>query len=348
MVCLAGATLFTALSTTQSYASRLIENLSASWVRMLPIQAIDWYSWGILAPFVIATAASLPWRVGERSRLALIWIGAAIGFCIVHNLSEVIIARATGVVSASMPFGRMLSARFTATMAPNLIVFGGLVLAYYAAAHYRELQQREQRARRLEVQLAEAQLEVLRRQLQPHFLFNALHTVSALISEDTGAARRVLSRLGELLRLSLDHAESHEVTLRAELNFLDNYLDIQRMRFRDRLTVEIDVASDAESARVPTLLLQPLVENAIRYAIEPRAAAGRIEISAWRDGDTLKIAIRDDGPGIVECSTPAHGIGLANTRRRLEQLYGERQSLTLSNDDRGGLSVEVALPFCAI
>jgi two-component system LytT family sensor kinase len=341
---LLGGAIVTALSTAQSYASRVVEGLPARWAQIFPIQGIDWFAWGLLAPLVIATAAALPWGETRRTRVASIWVALAFVFAVAHSVLEVTSGRAFGLVSRDMPLRTMLPARAAATLAINLIVCSMLVLSYYAAAHYRQSREREQRASVLEARLAEAQLESLRRQLQPHFLFNALHTVSALISDDVSAARHVLTRLGDLLRLSLAHSEKQEVPLARELGFLDAYLDIQRARFPERLTVRVDVPAALESAIVPSLILQPLVENSIRHAIEPLRRPGSIEVRAVREGDRLHLSVRDDGPGLHHAGG-ADGVGLANTRARLEHLYGPAQSLRLSNAERGGARVDVTLPL---
>ncbi len=214
-----------------------------------------------------------------------------------------------------------------------------LVLAYNLASRERE---------RLEVRLTRAQLERLKHQLQPHFLFNALNAITALIPTDARAAQRTVHGLGQLLRLSLDSAEEHEVPLSRELELLGHYLDIQHIRFQDRIAVRVDAPPELAQAIVPNLLLQPLVENAIRHGIGPRAAGGRIEVVISRDGPWLRLRVADDGVGAAidaDGTLAREGVGLGNTRARLRHLYGDRQRLIVSTTPGTGFTVDIALPF---
>jgi LytS/YehU family sensor histidine kinase len=214
--------------------------------------------------------------------------------------------------------------------------------------HYaREFRDRDLSASRLKEQLAQAQLQVLRMQLHPHFLFNTLNTISALIHKDVAAADRMLALLGDLLRDSFEKIGAHEVSLKQEIDFLDRYLEIERTRFQDRLIIEKSIDPGSLDARVPNLILQPLVENAIRHGISRRAGIGHVELSAQRDNGMLAISIRDNGPGLPqeEQISGRGGIGLANSQARLEQLYGRDHRFELRNRPGGGLEVVLAFPF---
>lgn len=213
--------------------------------------------------------------------------------------------------------------------------------------YYRRYRERELRASQLESRLAHAQLDALRMQLHPHFLFNTLNSISILMSDDVIAARRMLTRLSDLLRASLDKAATDEVSLREELEFLNNYLQIEQTRFQDRLTVRMNIDPTVFLARVPNLILQPLVENAIRHGIAPRAQPGVIEISAVRENGTVRIKISDNGPGLGVPGTArwTTGIGLANTQARLDQLYGSNHTFEMQSADAGGLEVTITIPF---
>ena len=202
----------------------------------------------------------------------------------------------------------------------------------------RRSQQREQ-------ELIQAQLELLKGQLQPHFLFNTLNSISWLMREDVEAADNMMTSLGELLRTTLSISASEEVTLRRELHMLDLYLAIERARFQDRLQVVVNVDPATLNCNVPCLLLQPIVENAVRHGIARLDRPGVVEVRAKRQGTELFISILDDGPGISPESTWREGIGLANTRARLEKHYGKMQSLRYSNRDEGGLIVEIRIPL---
>lgn len=229
------------------------------------------------------------------------------------------------------------------------LAFYGLVLAFAQARnYYRQYREEELRASRLESQLAKAELQALRMQLQPHFLFNTLHSISALQLEDVAAAQTMTARLGDFLRLTLEGAGVQEVPLRREVEFLKCYLDIERVRFGRRLTTEIAIAPDVWEAWVPNLILQPLVENAIRHGIAPRAAPGHISVTAARAHGLLKIEVRDNGCGLKLNGHGAgyfeEGVGLANTRARLQQLYGAHFQLAVANAPEGGLVVTLGLP----
>jgi LytS/YehU family sensor histidine kinase len=220
---------------------------------------------------------------------------------------------------------------------------------FHASLYYRDLRRRHLREADLEARLAHAELNVLRMQLQPHFLFNALHTISSLMETDVPTARRVIASLGDLLRSSIDHTARQEVSLGAELAFVERYLDIQRARFRQRLRFEIDVAPETVTALVPSLVLQPLVENAVRHGIEPSAAGGTVRITAARDGSRLSLVVRNEAAGDGVDAGRAHeskpGIGLSNVASRLTQLYGDAHTLRAERLLDGAFQVSMSLPF---
>src|SRR4029077_18183781 len=199
----------------------------------------------------------------------------------------------------------------------------------------------------LERLLSEARLATLGSQLDPHFLFNTLNSISAYVESAPRQARLMIEQLGDLLRLSLEHADQQEIPLEHELTFVDRYIQLQLVRFADRLDVDVRVDPEVMTAAVPTFVLQPLVENAIRHGTSKLTAAGAIELRAWRSGDRLHVRVRDNGPGLprgwkLESNI---GIGLGNTRARLEQLYGHGEySLEVAPDDERGTCVDVTFP----
>ncbi len=218
---------------------------------------------------------------------------------------------------------------------------------YYAYDYYRKYQERKVRAAALEHRLSEARLQALRTQLHPHFLFNTLHTASMLNEQDPEAASRVLTRLADLLRATLDEGASHEVPLATELSFVRRYLEIEKVRFGDRLSVKWDVPDELLDARVPTLLLQPLVENAVLHGVSRSPGSRRLEIGVRREKGTLVLEVVDDGPGLpedwtFECDA---GVGLTNTRDRLDALHGGRANLAIGESATGGVRATVRLPF---
>jgi sensor histidine kinase YesM len=218
-----------------------------------------------------------------------------------------------------------------------------IVLAAQAIEFYRKAQERERQALELREKLTHAQLDALRSQLHPHFLFNTLNGAATLMHSDVPGADRMLTQLADLLRATLAHAGAHEIPLAEELDLLERYLAIMRVRFRDRLTVLVDVPVDVRSGLVPAFLLQPLVENALEHGIGARPGPGRVDVHGTRDNGRLIITITDDGPGPEPGS--ATGIGIANTRERLVQLYGESGRLTLGPGNGGGARVSVSLPW---
>jgi len=228
-----------------------------------------------------------------------------------------------------------------------LLIYWVIVLISHAFNYYNSYRKGELKASQLRTQLAQAQLEALKMQLHPHFLFNTRHSISALLNQDVEAARRMISRLGDFLRLTLENAGTQEVTLQQELEFLNGYLEIERIRFQDRLTTLVKVDPNLLDQRVPNLILQPIVENALRHAIA-NSNGGRIEIIVAAHEGMLRIQVRDNGPGLrlvpSMSETAKHGVGLANTKARLDRLYGSAHRLDLANEPSGGLVVTMELP----
>jgi sensor histidine kinase YesM len=219
----------------------------------------------------------------------------------------------------------------------------------YAYSYYQRYRQGELRASQLEAQLSQAQLQALKMQLHPHFLFNTLHSISALLHRDTESARKMITRLGDFLRLTLENSGTQEVTLKQEIEFLRCYLEIEQIRFQDRLTTHVFVDPDALDTRVPNLILQPIVENAIRHGVAPRSTPGEIEIRAKQEDGFLRIRIRDNGPGLPMNRTVdslfKKGLGLTNTQTRLDRLYGADHRFAIANDPAGGLAVTLEIPL---
>jgi two-component system LytT family sensor kinase len=230
-----------------------------------------------------------------------------------------------------------------------LAVAGGIA-TYATWWHEQLMRQYSMEARERELlqeRLAMSKLDSLKQQLQPHFLFNALNAMAALVETDPPAAQRMISGLGDLIRLSLESGGDQEVSLRQELAVLDHYIAIQRMRFEDRLVIVTDVEEQVRDALVPALILQPLVENAIKYGLSRHAGPGRIEVRAWRDGDSLALAVIDDGPGLQGKAVESlvERVGVGNARARLMYLYGEQHTFTIDSPATGGFTVHMRLPY---
>ena len=317
-------------------APRLTE-WAADFVTMLA----DWYLWALIAPLVI-------------------WLGARLSFT---RRNRVLVVAAHIVLGVAVAFAKLTIRYWIGRAVPwlptagwpgifdqlptNVLVYWSILGVGYALEYYSRYRERELRAAHLESRLMRAQLDVLRMQLNPHFLFNTLHTISVLVREqENDTADRMIARLSELLRLSIDLEATHEVPLARELEILDCYLDIQKLRFQERLRIERHISPDVRDGLVPTLILQPLVENAIRHGLSGRDAGGRIDISARRVDGQLEVTIHDDGPGLPpDFVIGERGVGLANTRARLERLYDARQRLELRNGSDGGLTVVVGVPW---
>jgi Putative regulator of cell autolysis len=223
-----------------------------------------------------------------------------------------------------------------------------VVLAAHAVHFYQRYQEGQRLAAQLETQLVQSQLQALRAQLHPHFLFNTLHTISALVQEDPEAAERMIARLSEFLRLALENSGAHEVPLHKELEFLERYLEIERIRFADRLIVEFDVDPSTLDAGVPNLILQPLVENAIRHGISRSAHQGKVCITAKRQDGFLVLKVADNGGGIPLEGPVREGVGLTNTRARLRGLYGASHSFELCSGAEGGLEAAITIPYQSV
>ena len=321
--------------------------IAIPWIRFFG-DYFNSFVWGFYTPFILLLCSRWPitrqtWKQSLPIHLAAGIAGGLLWFPFVV---------ATHTIQIAYTHDPMFAMSISAATVFRVLVQGLFFYAQAAAvAHgihfYGEYRERDVSASRLQAQLAEAQLRILRMQLHPHFLFNTLNTISALIHRDVRAADRMLALLGDLLRDSFEKIGAQEVALKQEMDFLERYIEIEKTRFQDRLVVETHVASETLDALIPNLILQPLVENAIRHGIARRSGPGRIDIASWRENGMLAVRIRDDGPGLPEgAETPArHGVGLANTQARLQQLYGGQHRFELANRDGGGLDVTLAVPF---
>lgn len=325
--------------------------------RSLAFNALDWFGWALLVPLVVTGVRR--WRLdtpaGRGRHLALLAATGA-GLCLGHSAVVGILARSWGLLSATLPplpLVRFILVWTTATVVWNALIFIMIAGVAHAWLSYHDLQARRQREADLAARLARAELNVLRMQLQPHFVFNALHTVSSLMISDVATAQQVVAALGEILRLSIDHTAKQEVSLREELAFVGRYLEIQKARFRSRLLVSTEVPDPLLEARVPSLVLQPLVENAIRHGVERRLSGGAIWMAAARSNGSLLLTVRNNGPDPASrrsTSQPAEsnsGVGLANIAARLAQLYPGRHRFEAGEREDGSFEVTLEIPYQA-
>ena len=250
-----------------------------------------------------------------------------------------------GVRGGDPDWSYTIADAFFRTVDLQLPFYWGVIGLQHAVDYYRQARARELRAARLEVRLIESQLQTLQHQLHPHFLFNTLHAISAMVHRDPDKADTMIERLSDLLRITLQKVGVQEVELAEELEYLRAYLDIEQVHFGPRLRVEYRIDVAALDVLVPTLILQPLVENAIRHGLEPQVRGGSLVVEAQADGDTMWLRIRDNGIGLAKSQPRRDGVGLANTRSRLDRLYGEQAALTIRENPGGGVLVDIYLPL---
>ena len=319
------------------------------WSTAFASEAVYWLSWWILSPLVFWWCRHLrdaDWRL----RAPALLLGALIALFLaplISMLLRIALSWLNLCVGDCEHAGALLSTEWllqaVRVAGVNLPVYAAFVLAWHAGTFYRDARDRQMRAVELESLLQQAQLEALRSQLNPHFLFNALHSMAELVHTDPKLAEQLIVRLGELLRQVLQSSTTQEVTLAQELEFIRGYVEIEQMRLGERLHVSWDIEAGALEARVPSLILQPLVENAVQHGIAEGAGVGLLVIAARRDAQFLQLEIRDNGPGLAKNSIDRReGIGLANTRARLQRLYGDRHGFELQAAD--GLTVRVRIP----
>ena len=301
--------------------------------------------WAAMAPLILRMREKLPLSRGP-------WAGG-IGFHLAMSFT-VMAVYYLGRMVAYMLFWEDMSGEFWSTAWSNFYGRNIIDMAYYWAVLgfgysleiYRRFKNEELKAAQLEARLIETELKALREQMRPHFLFNTLNTIAVLVRErKNDDAVNLIARLSSLLRMSLDNTRVHEVTVRQEVDFLERYLEIQKARFSDRLKVGIEVDAEAMDVRIPNLLLQPLVENAILHGIAPKAGPGRVDVLGSVKEGRLHLEVRDDGPGLFNGSARAkEGIGLSNTRERIAKIYGAQGHLSLRSEPGRGVTVQIVLP----
>ena len=318
------------------------------------------FSWGILTWLAWAPlTAVIVWLARKYSLVEDTWKRNLLvhlpGFLVVSALHS---AAATAIILSVRPFDNMgdsplsfwarFLSRLKGSLGPDLLIYGAVVGISYAVDYYRKYREREFLASRLEAQLAQAQLDSLRMQLHPHFLFNTLNSIVGLVRDNkNSAAVNMLVGLSDLLRHTLEHSARHEVELREELNFIKLYLKIQETRFSDRLHIEFDIDPATTKALVPNLILQPLTENALRHGIGRSADSGLVGISSAVTDGHLRLTVYDNGAGLPDDweMKGSTGIGLANTAARLQQLYDDNHQFDIRNRDGGGVEVVILMPL---
>lgn len=335
--------------TSQTFAQSYIYQADIPLWRALSWQFFSCYVWFLLTPIILGfdRRFRLERRKLARSIPAHILFGFGVAL-FQQSIDALVLPR------LGYPPGIVFHSYFSTYKTFLLINFHLALFFYwailgvsYAITYYQRFRERELRASQLETRLAQARLQVLKMQLHPHFLFNTLNAISELVFKDPESAEQMITNLSDLLRLSLENVGVQEVPLKQELDFLHKYVEIEQTRFHDRLHLKMAIAPETLDASVPNMILQPLVENAIRHGIGMRSIGGNIEIGAERENGMLHLFVRDDGRGLLngEPQGLREGVGIANTRARLAHLYGATHRFDLSNSSEGGLIVEMSIPF---
>lgn len=331
---------------TQIFMMYYSDGQPIPYARAFLVQTSACYLWALVTPLVLWL--SRRFRIERNQWLRKVVLHFFFGLALVTaliSLHFVVYMFLVGRASSITPL------RLFGYLYPNLdrwlLIYWFLILMSHAFNYYNSYRKGELKASQLHTQLVQSQLEALKMQVQPHFLFNTLHSISALLSKDTEGARKMITRLGDFLRLTLENSGTMEVTLQQEIEFLNGYLEIERIRFQDRLTTDIRIDPDVLEARVPNLILQPIVENAMRHAVG-NSRSGHVEITAAPRNGVVRIEVKDNGPGLpVDGAFEARrgkGLGLANTQARLVGLYGTAASFEMTNRPSGGLTVAIEIP----
>jgi two-component sensor histidine kinase len=295
----------------------------------------EWYAWAALTPVVAWLAMRFRLRRGSVARSLAVHVPLGLLLAVLKLvITRILRAMLVGTTGYFL----------IDNLATHYAIYWAIVAAVHALAYQRAGREDALRASRLEASLTDARLQLLKMQLHPHFLFNTLNTISELVHEDPATADRMITALSQLLREALHAGTVDVVELSRELDLLDKYIEIQRARFGDRLDVRMEIDDSARSGLVPNLILQPLVENAIRHGIGKRVRAGRIHVRARRSADRLVLEVEDDGAGLGAADAHREGVGLGNTRARLQELYGGDHSVEMLNMDAGGTCVRLIIP----
>jgi two-component system LytT family sensor kinase len=347
-------TLLGLIESGKAYVTARLRELPASWISALTGNMPWWYGWGLLTPLAFWLARRF--RLDQRRPFGalLVHLSASLVLSFAHLGGVGALYYRTHASSSAPGLGAMLRRWLELYTMLDMLTYWAIIGAVYALDYYGRYRASEvnaamltARAAQLEASMTEAKLNALRMELNPHFLFNTLNAISGLVrGRAVDEAVQMLARLGELLRVSLERESAQQVPLERELSFLRLYLEIERIRFHDRLTVNMAVDPEALDALVPPLILQPIVENAVRHGVAKRPGPGEVGIRGTRQEDTLVLLVTDSGAGFPSNGgARREGVGLSNTRARLEQMYGSRARMMLENAPDGGASVTIRLPF---
>jgi hypothetical protein len=342
-------------ASTVIYAMQLVLSGKESWAHAFAQEAVFSGTWWFLGVLIFRLCGWLHREPYSISRVVLGLLAGSVGVLILQPcliIAGSLVASWANEMVARRSYDwteivKTWPGLFLNLLGIGIIIYGGIVTAWHALTYHRGLQQERLESAELQALLRQAQLQALRSQLNPHFLFNTLHSIAELVHENPQLAEQMLLRLSALLRKALVSSGAQEVPLGEELEFVKGYVEIEQLRLGDRLRVTWEIAPDSLKALVPSLLLQPLVENAIQHGVAPSTIPGTLLICTRRNGEFFELQVHDSGAGLaVDGADRPGGVGLANTRDRLQRLYGERQQFELTNDK--GLRVNVRLPYSAM
>jgi two-component system LytT family sensor kinase len=345
--------IFTSLGfyfTFQIMLVRAIRGIPMDWPQHL-LDCSGWYMWALLTPIVLKISSLHPVRKSHWPRQVMMHLSILISMWVIATAGIVGVRWASNLgQQAFLDIFPMTLARSPFWL--DIVCYSTIVAVGSALRYHRRFQFGKIRTIRLNAQFARAHLQALKMQLHPHFLYNSLNSLSELMREDPVAGEEMIHNLETFLRLTVNHNDEQEVLFEQELEFLKCYLAIENVRFQDRLSVKMEIEPPALKVPVPNLLLQPIVENAIRHGIAPRSKPGEIEIRAKRCNGVLQVSVRDNGPGLKKLRKKTNalrsGLGLANTRERLNQLYGDSHRFELINAPEGGLIVSLEIPVSRV
>jgi hypothetical protein len=329
---------------TQTYFNPALQGM-VRLDHLIAVNLIYYYLWGLAVPVIITIARRVPFDERRRAAPLLIHLLASILIASVIIIFAELALKWIPGKRGTMQWWEAIRYAFGVNFHSLLPTYWMILFAYLAFQYYARYRDREMRATQLEARLSEARLDALKMQLRPHFLFNTLNSISSLMYVDVDAADAMVTKLGDFLRLTIEGDGRQLVPLRQELDFVRRYLEIEEIRFEQRLRVDYEIDPQSMDALVPSLILQPLVENAIHHGIADREEGGRISIRASEAAGRLTMTIEDDGPGLGSGEPERVRFGLGATRARLEQLYGTDHELRFANGSRGGLSVDVVIPY---
>jgi sensor histidine kinase YesM len=333
------------IEAAQTVVGMHAEGMHHNWAALFATDFLSWLPWALVTPLVLRLGRTYP----LKPLVCLMHIGAAVLINVVSSAwvaGLIVLLNPYATFPVPGPFTHVWFGNFFSALLISLMLYAAVLAVDHILESRMRLERQQAETARLNEQLSNAKLDALRRQIEPHFLFNSLNSIAGLVREkQNDAAVSMVARLSDFLRRVLEDSTRQLVSLGQEMEFSEKYLEIQRARFADRLQLTVDVPDDLLSAEVPSLLLQPIVENAVKHGISKRAKGGAIRISASRNSGMLTLRIYNDGPAFPVSGEARYGVGMANVRTRLQSLYGSGFRLTVENQQPDGVEVAVSLPY---